>query len=166
MADSKVTLNLYGSDTPPTDPPYSDGVKLLRSFEKILPPGIATDQLNVAFIKEQTIAALGTVTINFGAGGDADGYGVAVNAADFVGLYVENVEGGAGGTPLQVEAPANPVNWLGASTVLKLGDGAFVFLYNFTAGRVPVAAGARQLLLRNAHGSLSLTARVIALFRR
>jgi hypothetical protein len=166
MRDSKITLDMQGSDTPPASPPYTDGVKLLRQFEQLLPEGVASNQLNVEYLTEASIAALGTLTINFGAAGDTDPYGVAVNATDWVVLFVEAVDDGAGGT-LQVEGTAaNPVDWFNATAVMKLPTATFVMLWNFTAGRVPVTALLKQLLLRNTHAGSAVTARVIGAFRR
>lgn len=165
MPQSSLDLVAYGNDTPPANVYYGDGVALNRELHLGLSEGVGADQFSVAFAKEFTIAGLGTQAVDLRT--DNDAYGVNVLGTDLLGLFIESVEGSAGGT-LQVEPGAvNPLSsFLAVGSVLKLPTPSFVFLLNRTAGRVVINAGVRALLLRNTHATLAVTARVIALVRK
>lgn len=169
MPTSNFELEILGADTPPTGGArsyYGDGVTLVRSILLALSSGSGDDQIDVAFATEAVLAGLATIDINL-AVTDEDAFGVAIGADDIFALFIESVEGGAGGT-LQVEpGTTNPLSSvLGAGTVLKLPTPTFTLLFCRTADRINVDGTNRSIKLRNTHATLAVTYRVIALCRR
>lgn len=158
---SNFSFAIAGVDSPAA--PYSGSITLGRSLLVQLTEGSGDDQFSAGLIFEQVINPSSAVEIDLQMALDA--FGVPLAAIDILGLLVESYDGG-GTLQLEPGTENGLTSLLRPGTVLRLPTPSFVLFSNRKAGRLIVNSSNKTILLRNSHGGLSVSARVIALVRR